>query len=203
MTQRGRIRLFIDGVPLDDETRYRIDPAAAAWIKGEVWHRATMFAEEKERHCRALALERLRPRLRWLVDHPRLLRIVYRLAPSWRPSLALIRIPTPTTEPSAIMVGQRLLAEHRASNGEECARDVRRLRHVRPESLRRPRTGSVDPVTMTMPGSRPACRLVCRNRVRTDPRHPDHRLPCAACGSDRAGQRRGRCRPLDRRLHGP
>lgn len=56
---------------------------AGDWVRT---HSAALTAA-REDQCRRLAERKLRPRLRWLVDHPRLLAWVYRIVPSWRPTM--------------------------------------------------------------------------------------------------------------------
>ena len=59
------------------------------WNAEQVRSYSARLAAARERECRRLAEQKLRPRLRWLVDHPRLLGWVYRLVPSWRPTLRI------------------------------------------------------------------------------------------------------------------
>jgi hypothetical protein len=46
---------------------------------------ARTYAAEREAHARDLAVRSLRPRLRWLVEHPRILDWAYRLRLARRP----------------------------------------------------------------------------------------------------------------------
>ncbi len=48
---------------------------------------ARQRAEEREREARAAVVARLPSVLRWTVDHPSLLRAVYRVRPALRPTL--------------------------------------------------------------------------------------------------------------------
>jgi hypothetical protein len=64
------------------------------WTEEQARRHSLRLTAERERTCRHLAERKLRPRLRWLVDHPRLLALVYRLAPSWRPTLRIYQSTT-------------------------------------------------------------------------------------------------------------
>lgn len=48
---------------------------------------ATIQTGQRERLARRAALTYLPRGLKWLVDRPRLLRVVYKLRPSWRPTI--------------------------------------------------------------------------------------------------------------------
>lgn len=48
---------------------------------------ADIQAHQRERIAEHIARENLPQRLRWLVDRPRLLRLVYALRPAWRPTI--------------------------------------------------------------------------------------------------------------------
>lgn len=52
---------------------------AAAW----------RLAEQREAALRDAARERLPRPLRWAVDHPRALRVIYRLRPGWKPVVVI------------------------------------------------------------------------------------------------------------------
>ena len=52
--------------------------AAAAWKQ---------IAEQREDAYRSIARERLPRRLGWVIDRPGLLKLAYRLRPSWRPTV--------------------------------------------------------------------------------------------------------------------
>jgi hypothetical protein len=71
----GGADLYLD--PILDEVQ--------TWAADQARAYAKTLNDARERQARRLVIESLRPRLRWLVDHPRLLKLLYRVVPSWRP----------------------------------------------------------------------------------------------------------------------
>ena len=55
-------------------------------IASKLW---ASLAEQREDALRKAAIERLPRGLRWAVDHPRLLRILYRIRRKWSPTVVV------------------------------------------------------------------------------------------------------------------
>lgn len=62
---------------------------ARSWIDRAVFDASCRAAASREDVLREVARDELPRRLRRLVDHPRMLRIAYRLRPRWRPTIVV------------------------------------------------------------------------------------------------------------------
>lgn len=71
--------------PADYEGRLSLAREHGQAIHRHIMRAAAAAVAERERAARTVAVSHLPRRLFWLVDHPRLLRLFYRLRPSWRP----------------------------------------------------------------------------------------------------------------------
>ena len=66
---------------------YPASPLDSSWIDQAAFDSAALTAADVEDFLREVARDELPRALRWLVEHPRLLAVAYRLLPHWRPTI--------------------------------------------------------------------------------------------------------------------
>lgn len=76
--------------------------------------RSRELAAARNRYARRLIAARLPKGLHWLVDRPRTLGWIYKLRPTWRPSMAIVALRPVTTFDTACAWAERWLAEAEA-----------------------------------------------------------------------------------------
>lgn len=70
------------------------------------------IADQREDFARRLLKQRLPKRLRWTLDHPRILGLILKLRPRWKPVWAWVRLGTCTDE-AAVQMAKTWAAEMR------------------------------------------------------------------------------------------
>ena len=76
--------------------------------------RSAQIAQQREAYTRRVLEARLPRRLHWLIDHPRLLRLVLRLVRRWRPTLSVVPLRVSATAESAVAMSERWITEMEA-----------------------------------------------------------------------------------------
>jgi hypothetical protein len=79
-------RIVVDNHPLLEP----MDTPLTRWIDETVRQHSRQITKQRETYCRELLEARLPRRLRWLIDKPKLLKRVLRIAPWWRPTLTFV-----------------------------------------------------------------------------------------------------------------